>query len=347
MNKEYKLAIAILRAQPLHIGHLEVLKTAFNKVDNVLIFIGSANSPRTINNPFTYEERRLLINKIFYNEWIDGKAIILPLNDYIYDNVKWKKQIDDAINYYADTNHHIGLLSNKDICIVGGCKGEWYFDLFPEIAHEYPETTIAGLNATDIRDIYFTMWYEDANKKLEPLLPRETFEFLKKFRFTKWYGYIACELGKIKELNREYGKGPFLTSDNVITQGDKILLIKRKNHPGKGLFAIPGGFVESNETFEQAAYRELKEETNLSISLEEFKKYLVKTKIYDHPRRSIASRIVTMAHLIVLPEDLEVKFKAGDDAVECFWYQIKKLNEISSLFYDDHYSILNEILVLE
>lgn len=339
MNKKYSVAIIIGRFQPLHIGHIELLRTAFSKADKVIIFIGSANSPRTIENPFTYDERFTLIKSILKDmEYSFCKCF--PLNDYIYDNEKWKKQIDDVID------KEVGI-SNKDICIVGGCKGEWYFDLFPKFDKIYPDSPFKTLNATDIRETYFTKWYEDANKEIEPLVPKETFDFLKKFRFTKWYGYIACELGKIRELNKNYGKGPFLTSDNVIIQGNKILLIKRKNHPGKGLFAIVGGFIENNETFEQAAYRELKEETNLSISFEEFKKYLVKTKIYDHPRRSIASRIVTMAHLIVLPEDLEVKLKAGDDAVECFWYQIKKLNEISSLFYDDHYSILNEILILE
>ena len=60
---------------------------------------------------------------------------------------------------------------------------------------------------------------------------------------------------------------PSVTADVVvftILEGElKVLLVKRKNWPYKGMWAIPGGFVDMNEGLEKAAYRELREETGV------------------------------------------------------------------------------------
>ncbi len=58
---------------------------------------------------------------------------------------------------------------------------------------------------------------------------------------------------------------PHLTVDTVIIYLGKLVLIRRKNPPFQGLYALPGGFVEVGETVETAAVREAKEETRLEI----------------------------------------------------------------------------------
>mgnify|MGYP000745778505 CR=1 FL=1 len=69
-------------------------------------------------------------------------------------------------------------------------------------------------------------------------------------------------------------KSPKLTVDGIVLKNGKILLIKRKNQPFEGKWALPGGFVDIDEEIDAAAYRELKEETSISeINLKQFQTF--------------------------------------------------------------------------
>ena len=98
-----------------------------------------------------------------------------------------------------------------------------------------------------------------------------------------------------------------LTVDCVIFHGETVILVKRKNEPFKGQYALPGGFVEENETVEEACVRETKEETNLDI------KNLKLMGVYSKPGRDPRGRTVSVAFLA----DADItNMKAGDDAAE-------------------------------
>lgn len=74
--------IYIGRFQPFHSGHLKVVDIASSISNNVLLLIGSAQSPRTIKNPFTFHERQEIIRKIYRNEnrvHIKGLSVFIPL----------------------------------------------------------------------------------------------------------------------------------------------------------------------------------------------------------------------------------------------------------------------------
>lgn len=101
---------------------------------------------------------------------------------------------------------------------------------------------------------------------------------------------------------------PRLTVDCVVfdPQG-RLLLIRRKNPPFQGQYALPGGFVDYGETVEQAAARELMEETGLnaeSLSL---------VGIYSDPRRDPRGHTVSVAYLMRVSDFAP---RAGDDAVQ-------------------------------
>lgn len=110
---------------------------------------------------------------------------------------------------------------------------------------------------------------------------------------------------------------PSVTADNIVfsIRGDKavVLLIKRGNHPCIGQWAFPGGFVNMNESTEDAAARELVEETGISADLEQM--YTVST-----PGRDPRTSIVTVCYMSVLPSPVAVK--GGDDADEAAWFEI-------------------------
>ena len=79
-----------------------------------------------------------------------------------------------------------------------------------------------------------------------------------------------------------------MTVDCVVKCPDNVLLIRRGQAPGKGLLAVPGGFLEQRETTLQAALRELDEETHLALPPATLRACLRATDVFDQPDRSAA-----------------------------------------------------------
>lgn len=99
---------------------------------------------------------------------------------------------------------------------------------------------------------------------------------------------------------------PYLTTDCVVfDEQGRVLLIRRKYDPFRGHYAFPGGFVEVGETVENAARRELKEETGLDAG------ELRLIGVYSDPQRDPRHHTVTVAYLAAVTDPKPV---AGDDA---------------------------------
>ena len=84
---------------------------------------------------------------------------------------------------------------------------------------------------------------------------------------------------------------PFLAVDCIILFEGGIVLIRRKNPPFQGCYALPGGFVEVGESVEDAAIREAREETGLSITI------LGMTGVYSDPHRDPRGHVVSICYL--------------------------------------------------
>ena len=96
-----------------------------------------------------------------------------------------------------------------------------------------------------------------------------------------------------------------------------ILMIKRKNHPCIGYWALPGGFVEMREDLETAAKRELEEETGLSdVPVQQVNTF---GEVWRDPR----NRLITTSFIAYINNNKAKKVKAGDDAAEAEWFDIK------------------------
>ncbi len=118
-----------------------------------------------------------------------------------------------------------------------------------------------------------------------------------------------------------------------IKQDLQLLLIQRNHEPFEGFWALPGGFMDMDETLEQAAGRELKEETGLkNVSLKQLKAY---SALDRDPRH----RTVSVAFWGILSEDQSVK--AGDDARKAQWFSVWSLPETAF----DHGQIISDALV--
>lgn len=97
----------------------------------------------------------------------------------------------------------------------------------------------------------------------------------------------------------------------------RILLIKRKEHPYIGEWAIPGGFVNINESIEEAAHRELKEETNIDNI------YMEQLATFGDVGRDPRMRVISTAYMALVPNK-NLNPIAGDDAENIAWFTIKR-----------------------
>lgn len=108
---------------------------------------------------------------------------------------------------------------------------------------------------------------------------------------------------------------PSLTVDIVLFTEHRVLLIRRGGHPFLGKLALPGGFVEPNETVAEAAKRELYEETNLTdVALKQL-------PVFSEPHRDPRTRIVTVPFLAYPQSGIE-RLCAGDDASDAAFWEI-------------------------
>ncbi len=130
---------------------------------------------------------------------------------------------------------------------------------------------------------------------------------------------------------------PSVTVDVVIFSLDnedlRGLLIQRKYEPHQGAWAIPGGFVQMNESLEEAARRELMEETAVSNV------YLEQLFTFGDPGRDPRTRVITIAYIALVPHDA-IQPQAGDDAAQADWFSVADLPDLAF----DHQKIIDYAL---
>lgn len=114
----------------------------------------------------------------------------------------------------------------------------------------------------------------------------------------------------------------------------KVLLVRRKHWPYAGYWAIPGGFIRIDESLEEAAQRELYEETGISDV------YLEQLYTFGDPDRDPRTRVITVAYFALVSADQARQARGGDDAAEARWWSMYDLPPLAF----DHERILRYAL---
>jgi bifunctional NMN adenylyltransferase/nudix hydrolase len=350
MNEKYEYGIVIGRFQPFHLAHQDLIRHALTLAEKVIVILGSARSASDVKNPFTPAMREEMIRACFPDE--ARRLVFRAVRDYPYNDHVWTTEVQNVVREITEDEDE---KTHAEIALVGFFKDRtsYYLNLFPQWRFEEFycfHRAYLKANATEIREKYFA-----ENPSWTQFLPPAIATQLEVFKQTGTFDNLKKEfdyLQKYKADTRFAGvpfEPTFITTDAVVVQSGHVLVIRRGHQPGKGLLALPGGFLAKDLTLEDSALKELKEETQIKVPAAVLRGSIKSSHAFDYPERSQRGRTVTFAYFIELEPSLKdglPRVKGGDDAAKAFWLPLSALGENEDKFFEDHIHIIRYFLGL-
>jgi bifunctional NMN adenylyltransferase/nudix hydrolase len=201
------------------------------------------------------------------------------------------------------------------------------------------------ISATEIREQFLA---ERSNSFVSWAVPAPVFEWMENFRNQPAFAQLKAEAEFIAGYKKAWSAAPypvtFVTVDAVVVHSGHLLLVRRRSEPGRGLWALPGGFVNQEERLEAACLRELREETGLKLPEPVLRGSLKDRQVFDHPQRSLRGRTITHAFLFSFPVGDLPRVKGGDDADKARWVPLNDFARMRSVMFEDHFDIAYHFL---
>lgn len=331
--------ILIGRFQPLHRGHLDLLRRALTLASKVCVLVGSTDRPRTVKDPFSFDERRQMITSLLGDDECE-RVVVTSVQDSMYNDGDWVRWVQDAVATA------IGGTAGRKIALIGHEKdaSSYYLRMFPQwelIAADPTE----DISATEIREQFFA---ERSNSFVSWAVPAPVFEWLERFRTRPEFAQLKAEAEFLASYKKAWAAAPypvtFVTVDALVVHSGHLLLVRRRSEPGRGLWALPGGFVNQDERLEAACLRELREETGLKLPEPVLRGSLKDRQVFDHPSRSLRGRTITHAFLFNFPVGDLPRVKGGDDADKARWVPLNDFARMRDVMFEDHFDIAYHFL---
>lgn len=340
--------VFIGRFEPFHHGHAAVARHALSRAKKLIFLVGSADMPRTIKNPWTVAERAVMIQSALAEH--AERLLIRPLRDHLYNESQWIAAVQRAV---ADAIKTDGGDASMSVGLIGQDKdaSSYYLREFPQwplVDVHHTET----LSATELRRYLFEANKLDSHGGLMLIranVPTPVFDMLDAFRKNSpAFAQLVAEYQFIEKYKAAWADAPypptFVTTDAVVVHSGHVLLVRRRAEPGKGLWALPGGFVDQSEGLFESCVRELREETRLKIPERVLKGSLKHQHVFDHPERSLRGRTITHAFHFDFPTGDLPEVRGGDDADKARWIPVSEALEMGLKLYEDHLHILEFFL---
>jgi bifunctional NMN adenylyltransferase/nudix hydrolase len=373
----------IFRACPFHLAHLKNVEKALDTCENVVLVPGSAWAARRWDIlPWTHQERIEMIKRCLTPDQL-SRITFMPQIDHA-NMTSWASEVREGVTTIA---RNLGYRDPK-IALVGHKKDKptgYYISQFQRW-EAIEVDNFRGLNATPIRDRYFQPDLDGvkdylASGEVAEMLPEGTIEFLFNFLDTPAYAELLAEktfmldylkgfydpeeiaLARLEKRRPNCAPYPptFFTVDNVVIQGDSVLLVLRGSRPCKDMWALPGGHLQDEDAF-GSALNELREETMLKVPEATLRNSMIGTRTYSDALRSTRKRSITQAFFYHLTPstrgltDIEEikkalalpKVKGGDDAKFADWFPISKVlsPEFRSMIMEDHWKMIQDAVAM-
>jgi len=339
-----EFGIVIGQFQPFNNTHLALIRFALSRVRNLIIVVTGDSQPRTIKTPWSTDERTKMIRSCLVPKEISHIKFV-SVKDYLYNENLWITSIQSKINALTDNAQDVVLIGHKN-------SFDHYLNHFPQWGFiESGDLLNGGVTPAAIRGMYFTLDLLDLKKHI----PEAVFDMLKHEMLCddnitprSEFVELKDEFNHIKKYKELWNAAPFpptfVTVDAVVIKSGHVLVVRRRAYPGKGLLALPGGFIKQNESIIDSCLRELKEETVIKIPKDKLITAICDQRVFDHPDRSLRGRTITHAFCFNLGQGQLPKVKGEDDADKAFWMSLRDVFNSESKFFEDHFHIITHFV---
>jgi bifunctional NMN adenylyltransferase/nudix hydrolase len=331
----FDLAVVLSAFEPVHLVHCAALEQAHAHAPRVLVLLGSARSARSLRHPFSADERMEMLRGAAAERGLPPLQIV-SLPDRLYDDLAWHALLETAIAANVPGAQRIAQ-------VQAGPDGR---PALPGWAWVHG----ARWNGPDFWEVRRGLLSDAAESRarLDARLPAATHAFLARWRAGSSCAQLGEELRYIEDFRASWRAAPYppilVTTDAVVVHDGHLLLIQRGRAPGRGLWALPGGFVDQDETLLEGCVRELREETGLQLGDALRDASLRGQRIFDAPHRSLRGRTITHAFRFDLPAGTAVAVQGGDDASAARWVPLAQLDAMESDMFEDHFHIARRML---
>lgn len=366
-----KIGVFIGRMQPMHNGHLSVIKYMAEQCDAIIIGIGSSNKAPSTKNPFTFLHRKIMVREAIHNTTLaspkrmgnyfepeDKNLVsveIVPIPDYTYNDQMWLETTANIVEKSAMAMQRLTLRDPDapapEIVLYGHDQGSdtRYLHLFPQWKKELLGKS-HQFHATDIRlDMFFNQ-NQDWCSKVPAAVTEEICKIFNTPNGKEMFQNLVEEANLVKKIKEDKAKYRYpiidQTVDAVVICNGHILMVTRGVNPGKGQLALPGGYLNEFEDIRDGIVRELIEETRIQLKPSLLKNLINEERIktFAAPGRSVRGRIITHCGLINYHSNTLPEVKGSDDAAGAHWIPLNKLDPYANRIFEDHYCIIRNML---
>lgn len=173
MIKEEKIGLFIGRFEPLTIGHCLIINGALNKVDKLIVALGSSQAKSSIKNPYSATLRTLMLTKVYEKEILNGKLIIalIPDRDHPKDDEEWGKYLLENVS--RQTGYKVNVIFEGSEVV----RNYWFNE---SVTREVIDKNIIPISATQVREFIINNSFENYKKYVpQELASKEFFDILK------------------------------------------------------------------------------------------------------------------------------------------------------------------------
>jgi len=320
-NKKLGVIVARFQTPKLHRGHKSLINLALKENKDVVIFLGVC-TVRSYKNPLDFEHRKHLVYSQIHVP--ENKSLkIRPLQD-MKRNEDWVKNLNSSIYFFCKKSKNVTIYGSKDS--------------FLQVYKQYPSV---GYNIKEMKPVVSKL-----NDLLSATESRQIIQELDKA--TLIAEKSSFTVGYIKAVQEEY-KASFSVVDIVPIDTKHRVLIGHKKNSG---WCLIGGFADAkhDNSLEQAAVRELKEETGLVIKRRSevtyFKSYKCNDWRYKDYPQPFTSVMLTTVDFCLKTAIANNKLKAADDLDRITAIKLNRKNIIKyfPVVFSTHRTILLDIL---
>jgi bifunctional NMN adenylyltransferase/nudix hydrolase len=317
---------------------LGLLRAALARADRVLVFVTRPFQAPTARHPFGWRVRAdMLLASVDGEE--RARIVFEPVREH-WDVVRTVKAVQVGLKRHG-SGDRVHVAWSGEAPDAEDLPRDWLFE-------PVGDTDDAGEKRLDA--LYLADDPQAAWRGMEAELAPGVRDVVVPWLSTPEFDRLRDERRQVAHEKQVWSAVPWpvtlVTVDALVHAGGHVLLIQRGRHPGKGLWALPGGFLETGDTVLRSALRELAEETGLPLSPRGMAGHLRGSQVFDHPRRSQRGRIVTHTFFFDLGPGEPPPVKGGDDAAAADWIPVAQLASLETRLHDDHFEMLDRFLGL-